>query len=74
MSRGLKEIISRDFSFYLLNNMYLCHKDNNFSVMSYKNPKKSEYSTPKLTLYAVSIESGFALSLENPEYDPEQDW
>jgi len=54
--------------------MYLCHKDNNFSVMSYKNPKKSEYSTPKLTLYAVSIESGFALSLENPEYDPEQDW
>lgn len=42
--------------------------------MSNKNIEKLEYLTPVIKLCTAYLERGFALSLENPEYDPEQDW
>jgi len=42
--------------------------------MRYTIRKKLDYSTPQILLYAIDIERGFAMSLENPETDPEQDW
>lgn len=35
---------------------------------------KMKYATPIIRLYTVHLEHGFAMSLENPEYDPEQNW
>lgn len=36
--------------------------------------KKYAYKEPQMRIIALSLERGFATSLENPETNPEIDW
>lgn len=36
--------------------------------------KKYTYNEPKMRVVTLSLERGFATSLENPETNPEIDW
>jgi hypothetical protein len=42
--------------------------------MNYTLCKKEGYAHPQLVELLCYVEQGFALSLENPESDPEQNW
>jgi hypothetical protein len=42
--------------------------------MKHTIPIKMEYIAPEFSIYIMYAERGFALSLEDPQLDPEQEW
>lgn len=52
----------------IVNFSYICNNKTYFFMKTFR------YKEPKMSVISLTIERGFATSLENPETNPEIDW